>query len=132
MKGEGNSCKEVVMSFEGLVSQWTMLAGFAALIAVAINVGKAVGVVKDGWAPVWSVGLNLVGLVGLFVLQVVDPTVDVAEMDTQAAQFAEVATVVLSYIVQLLSSKLAHYALKGVPWFGESFSAKSPDMARPF
>jgi uncharacterized membrane protein len=49
--------------FDSLVVQWGSLLGFAAVIAVVINLLKLAGVVKDDTAQIWSVELNLPGQV---------------------------------------------------------------------
>jgi hypothetical protein len=112
------------MEFQNLVTQWFGLVGFAAFIAVTINVLKLAGVVKDGAAPTWSAGLNLLGLLLLFGLKFFRPDLDLAAMDEQAAALANVAAVLIGYITQLLSSKLTHLALKSVPVIGASFSER--------
>lgn len=108
--------------FDSLVVQWGTLLGFAALIAVLINILKLAGVVKDDTAHIWSAALNLAGLVALFLARFFAPDLDVPGLDQQAAEFANVMTVIVAYISQLLSSKLTHYAIKGVPFFGVSNS----------
>jgi hypothetical protein len=110
------------MDFTNLGAQWAGLAGFAALIALLINVGKVAGVVKDGQAATWSAGLNLVGLVGLLALQVFKPEVDIAGVDSQVMGLVQVGVVMFTYVLQLLESKLTHIALKGIPVAGKSFS----------
>lgn len=107
--------------FENLMGEWVGLAGVAALIALLINVGKTAGVIKDGQAGTVSAGLNLLGLAGLLALKVFAPDTSVIEIDTQLSRFAEVGLVLLTYISQLLVSKGAHLAVKGVPVIGKSF-----------
>ena len=113
--------KEAVM-FDSLVVQWGSLLGFAAVIAVVINLLKLAGVVKDDTAQIWSAALNLAGLAGLLLVKVFQPEVDIPGLDQQAAEFANVMTVMVAYISQLLSSKLTHYAIRGIPFFGVSNS----------
>ena len=110
------------MAMEELLAQWAALVGIAALISVLINVLKLAGVVKDGDAPTWSAGLNLAGLVGLLLLKIFRPEIDLAAIDRQAAALAEVSIVLIGYITQLLSSKLTHLAIKQVPVIGASYS----------
>jgi len=108
--------------FDALVGQWGTLLGFAAVIAVVINLLKLAGVVKDDTAQTWSAALNLAGLAGLLLVKMFQPDLDVPGLDQQAAEFANVLTVIVAYISQLLGSKLTHYAIKGVPFFGVSNS----------
>lgn len=105
-----------------LLVQWGALAGFAALIAFLINILKTVGVVKEDQAPTWSAGLNLAGLVMLLALQIYAPQVDIEGLDQQVAQAVEVGVVVFGYIIQLLSSKLSHAVVRGVPGIGKFIS----------
>lgn len=108
------------MELNELLLQWSALAGFAALIALAINVLKAAGVVKDGDAPTWSAALNLAGLAGLLALRVYKPEIDVGGLDAQAAELAQVLTVIFGYVLQLLAAKATHIALRGAPLVGTS------------
>ena len=101
---------------------FTSLAGVAALIALIINVLKTLGVVKDGTAQNWSAGLNLAAMVILFVLKIFVPTVDIEGVDAKIVEFLPVATVVIGYVLQLLSSKLTYLAIKGIPVVGRSNS----------
>lgn len=105
---------------ESLFTEWVGLAGFAALIALVINILKAAGWVKDGQAGTVSAGLNLLGLAGLFALKVFSPDLDLSVVDAQVSDFVQVGVVVFTYILQLLASKGAHAAIKGVPVIGYS------------
>lgn len=107
--------------FENLISDWVGLAGVAALIALLINIGKTAGLIKDGQAGTVSAGLNLLGLAGMFALRVFAPDADIPAIDAQLSSFAQVGLVVLTYVSQLLVSKGAHLAVKGVPVIGKSF-----------
>ena len=100
------------------------LAGFAALIALLINIGKAAGWVKDGQAPIVSAGLNLLGLAGLFATKVFWPEVQIGVVDAQVSDFVQVGVVVFTYILQLLASKGANAAIKGVPVVGYSHTER--------
>ena len=80
------------------------------------------GIVKDDQAQNWSAGLNLLGLAGLLAAKVYAPQVDIAGMDAQVAQFVQVGLVVFGYVLQLLASKGAYVAIRGVPVLGKSFS----------
>ena len=107
---------------QSVFAQWEVCLGAAAIIAVVINVGKSFGWLKDGQAQNASFVLNLLGLVALGALRVFKPEVSITELDAQAAQLANVLSVVVAYVVQLLGSKTTHLVLSGVPLFGKSFS----------
>lgn len=105
-----------------LLSQLQVLAGVGALIAFLVNIGKIVGLVKDGTAQNWVAGLNLAGLVALFVLRVFVPSADIGELDGLAATIAQLGVLVLGLVTQLLGSKLAHASVRGTWAIGKSFS----------
>lgn len=106
--------------FDDLLLQWGGLAGFAALIALLINVLKSVGVVKNDTAPTWSAGFNLVGLALLLATKTFKPELDMSAVDSQVMDFVNVGVVVFSYVLQLLMSKGTHFAVRGVPVIGKS------------
>jgi hypothetical protein len=112
------------MDLPSLVTSFLAMAGFAAFIAIVINIGKAFHIVKDGTAANWSAALNLVGLVAFVVVKIVRPEFDWSIVDTQLGAIANVLTVLLSYIIQLLGSKLANFAVRTVPLIGKSYSAE--------
>lgn len=112
---------------EGLLSfveQLMALGGFAALIAVVINVLKSVGVIKDGQAGTWAAGMNLAGLIGLFVAGIVAPEFEVAGLDANMAQIAEILSLIFAFILQNWVSKGTHsvFSSGGVPVIGKSYS----------
>jgi hypothetical protein len=114
---------------EGLLTlfeQLMVLGGFAALIAVVINVLKTIGVVKDGQAGIWASGFNLAGLIGLFVVGIVAPEFDIAGLDANVAQIAEILSLIFAFILQNWVSKGTHSVFSSgqVPVIGRSFSDK--------
>lgn len=112
------------MELNDLVTQLGALAGFGALVAVVVNLLKQAGVVADGQAGTWSAGLNLVGLVALFVLRVFAPAQDVGQLDGVAAGIAQALQAVAALVIQLGGAKAAHALLRGVPAVGKSYSAQ--------
>ncbi len=110
--------------FLGLVNQLMALGGFAALVAILINVLKGFGVVKDGTAGTWAAGLNLAGLITLFALSIFEPGFEVGEIDAHLAQIAEILTLIFGYVMQNWVSKGTHQVLStgGVPLIGKSHS----------
>ena len=112
---------------EGLLSfveQLMALGGFAALIAVVINVLKTFGVVKDGQAGMWATVLNLAGLIGLVVAGIVAPEFEVAGLNAKFAQIAEILSLIFAFIMQNWISKGTHtvFSSGDVPVIGKSFS----------
>ena len=110
------------MSLQDLVVMLGALAGFGGIVALVVNVGKQVGIVKDGQAPTVSTGLNILLLAGLYALKVFKPDLSVENLDAQAAQIAQIGMMVLAFIVQLKGAQFTHQTLRGVPLLGKSFS----------
>jgi hypothetical protein len=108
--------------FDNLLIQLAGLAGFAALFTLIINVLKSVGVVKDDTAPVWSAGFNIAGLVALYVLGIVKPGFSVGGVDVEVSGFVAAITPIVNWVIMMASSKVAHNAVRGVPWLGKSNS----------
>jgi len=107
---------------EDFLSTFGSLGGVGALIAAIVNVLKTTGLVKDGQAPTWVVGFNLLGMILLFALGIFQPNADIAGMDETAGQLAVVLFTVFGFVWQLISSKVAHSALKGAPVLGKSYA----------
>jgi len=103
-----------------LVGQFMALAGVGALVAFIVNALKQFGVVKDGDAPTWSTGINLLGLVTLFVLRVFVPQADVGQLDGLAATLAQIGVLVLGLVTQLAASRATHYVARGAFVIGSS------------
>ena len=116
--------------FVELFTGWKALIGMAALIAVLINLLKVANVVQEGDSVKWSAGLNLLGLVTIFLLKLWKPDLSIEMVDGTAGSVATVLTVILTYISQLGWSKLAHFTLKKIPWIGKSFS-EVPEVPGP-
>jgi len=113
------------VDFADLVGTLTSLAGVAALIAVAVNLLKQIGIVKDGQAGSWSAGLNLAALIGLFAAQVAGYSNLIPVIDEQAGALAVVLSTVAAYVFQVFISRKAHdSALAGLPAVGASYSGR--------
>jgi hypothetical protein len=116
------------MDFLNLVNTLLAMGGFASLVAIVINVLKAVKVVKDGQAGLWSAGLNLGGLILLYVLKIYDPEFDTDVINTHMAQIAEILSLVFAYVMQFFITKTTHGVLSDgkAPVIGKSFSKEIP------
>src|SRR5690606_19828392 len=95
-----------------------------ALITALVNVLKAVGVVKDGQAPAWSLGLQTVGFGLLVYTRIFYPEFDVAGVDGTAATIAQILVLLTGLFVQLGGPRLMHAGLRGWPVIGTSHSAR--------
>jgi hypothetical protein len=107
---------------EELVMLFVSLVGVGSLISIVVNILKTKGWVKDGSAPSWVLGLNLVGMVTLFILQTFFPQVDIGSLDQVAGTVAQILALVFGLVLQLGSSKLTHAAVKGMPLIGKSYT----------
>jgi hypothetical protein len=103
-----------------LVVQFVALAGFAALVAVVINILKALGIVGDGQAPKWSLAFNLVGFALFVLLGLVG--IDFSAFDPVFAQLASILTAVLGIIGMLGVSRVSHAIVLGMPLIGKTHS----------
>jgi hypothetical protein len=108
--------------FESVVPQFLALGGFAALIAVVVNVLKLFNVVKEDDAPKWVGGLNLLGILVMYGFRLFNPAFAFSALDPTMMEIATVATFILSYVAQLGISKITHLSIKGTPFIGKSYS----------
>ena len=108
--------------FNSIVMEVLALAGFAALVAVVINAGKYFGWIKDGDAVKWSGGLNLVGILALFITRLFLPDFNTAGINATLFTIATVASYILSYVMSLGISKLTHTVVTGIPVIGKSYT----------
>lgn len=110
------------MELTALITQLATLAGVGALIALIVNIGKTIGLIKDGQAQNYVAGLNLFALIIMTALKVFRPDLDLIALDSTASQIAATGLVVFGLVVQISGSKWAHEALRGVPLVGKSFT----------
>jgi Mg2+/Co2+ transporter CorB len=110
------------MSLEALLTLVMSLAGVGSLVAVLVNIGKAVGLVKDGQAPMYTTGAGLLVMVILFIAGIIKPDFDVAGTDTVVGQVAQILSMIFSLVWPLISARLTHNAIKGTPILGKSYS----------
>jgi hypothetical protein len=92
-----------------LVVSFGSMAGAAALVAILVDLFKRFGIVKDGDAPRWSAALNLLFLIALVSARYFAPQFSVEFLDAQAGAVAEVAAVVLSFVMQIAVSPAVHF-----------------------
>lgn len=112
--------------FWAAITQFLTMGGFAALVAIVINIFKTIGVVKDGTSGTISAIANLIGLVGVFVLQNFVPNVSITLIDEHMTIVAQIMTSIFTYVYQYWISKTTHDALSAgnVPIIGTSLTPK--------
>lgn len=108
-----------------IILEFGTLLGFAAVVSFVVNVLKLVGVIKDGFADKWVAGLNLLGVVALYVTRLVVPDFQIVEIDTTLGEVALAGTYILGFVSMLLGSKITYFASRGLPLIGTSNSASS-------
>lgn len=109
-----------------LVAYFASLAGFAAFVTFAVNIGKALGWVGDNMAPKVVQWFNLAGLVIVGILQAVSPgTIPV--VDQILGLLAQLGGVLFPIIALALGWPLAnkisgavHNNVRGFPLLGKS------------
>ena len=89
------------------------MIGASALFSALVEVGKWTGLVTDGTAGYWSVGLNLAGLAGIAIVLYFLPNFDFAAIDVQFQTLAQFIMLIVGYGVQIAGSKLAHRVTSG-------------------
>ncbi len=114
------------LDFDALAKSFGSLAGVAALVPAIVNALKVAKVIPDGRSPEWMMVLNMVGFIGLGVLQLTGRADLVPVLDEQAGLLATTLTVVVGYIAQLFVSRITHqHVLAGLPVIGKSYSGRS-------
>lgn len=91
------------------------LVGVGSLVSAVINFGKAVGLVKDGTAANWSAALNLLAFGGIVAFLLLNPNVQLYQVDNTLKSWAFVVTFLISYIPQLRWSAFVSDTLQNVP-----------------
>jgi len=115
--------------FDEIVVQYGMLAGFAALVTLIINVLKHFGVIKDGAAQTWSLVANGAIIIIMYTLKIIKPDFEFASLDSIAAEVATVGNFIFQLVVQLFVSKVTHATVSGVPVVGYSYSLEAQKLA---
>lgn len=107
---------------DALMSDFLLLGGFGALIAIIVNLAKRFSLVQDGGAQQLSTALSLLTMVVLFVLRSFG--VELMTYDAQAGSLAQILQAVGEFAVLVIAARQTHSSVKNVPMIGYSFSAK--------
>ena len=113
------------MTIKQIVSTAASLVGFGALISILVNIAKTVGWIKNDQATLWVVGGNLALILAVYVLQFFGQVDILTVLDAQVGTFAGILVMTSGFVLQVLSSKATHYALKGTPLVGKSFTLEA-------
>ena len=96
------------VSLDQVLVAATSLVGLWALLSVLIDVLKFVGVVDDGTSGKWSAALNLAALGVVAFILASNPEFDFSALDAQFQTFAQFATLILTYLINMIGTKAAH------------------------
>lgn len=120
---------------ESILLEFGTLLGFAAFVSMLINVGKmihwrdkegnTVYLIPDGTADKWIAGLNLAGVIALYIIRLVIPEFDVLQVDTLLGEIALAGTYLLGFVLMLVGSKITYFGTRGLPVIGTSNSTSS-------
>lgn len=94
------------------------LAGLGGLISILVNIGKIVGVVKDGDSERWVQILNLVAFLIVSALYFAKVTVDWSAVNEWLIYLAAL----FGFVVQIWGSNFTYAQTKGIPVIGYSYS----------
>lgn len=94
------------------------LAGLGGLISILVNIGKIVGLVKDGEAEKWVQILNLIAFVGVSAVYFAELPVDWGIVNEWMIYLAAL----FGFVVQIWGSKFTYSQTKGIPVIGYSYS----------
>lgn len=104
------------------VKQVVSLASAAAVVTVLINIGKTLGIVKDGTAKTWSFILNMILMIALLVMKIFVPGAMVETADQTLTTISEVLLSVLAILGLMMPvSNKVYSAVKGVSVIGKSY-----------
>lgn len=112
-----------------LVSLLLSQQGFGAFVSMVVDVLKYVGLIKDGQAEYYTTGLNLAGLLGLFVVMAFFPGANIVLANSVLGKLAQIGVLVLGLVVELKTTSWVHAQLRGLPVLGYSYSLRSQRLA---
>jgi len=105
-----------------IVSIVLALGGFGACVSALVDLGKVLGVVKDGDSATWTTGFDLLGMVALYIAGAFRYSFDLAAFDTKFMLLAGVLVFVGKLVVALGGSKIFYAFVRGTKLIGKSFS----------
>ena len=120
---------------ESILLEFGTLLGFAAFVSMLINVGKMIHwkdksgnviyLIPDGTADKWIAGINLAGVIALYILRLVVPDFDIIQVDTLLGEIALAGAYILGFVGMLVGAKITYFGTRGLPVIGTSNSTSS-------
>ena len=98
------------------------VGGFGALVSAVVNILKVLGLVKDGDAPTWITGFDLLGVIALYVATAFKLPFDLEIIGPQMSVIAQFLIALGQLIVAFGGSKLFYAVARGSPIVGKSYS----------
>ena len=96
------------MTLENILAILTALVGWPALVALVIDVLKFAGVVDDGTAGKWNLGLNLLGFIAVTIATGFYPDFDIPGFDAKLLEYVKIAAYVVMVVIQIVGTRVAH------------------------
>jgi hypothetical protein len=96
------------MTLENILLIVGALVGWPALVALVIDILKAVGAVSDGTAGKWNLAFNLVGFVLVAVATGFFPEFDIPGVDAVLLEYIKIAAYVVAVVIQIINTRVAH------------------------
>ena len=110
------------MDITQLVMIVLAVGGFGALVSAGVNVLKVLGLVKDGDAPTWITGFDLLGVVILYLATAFKLPFDLEIIGPQLGVVAQFLIALGQLLVAFGGSKLFYAVARGSPLVGKSHS----------
>lgn len=93
---------------ENILAILATLVGWPALVALAIDILKYVGIVDDGTAGKWNLGFNLLAFVIVGIVTGFFPDFNVGGADAILLEYVKLAAYLFALVVQILGTRVAH------------------------
>lgn len=114
------------MTLDNILLVFGALVGWPALVALTIDILKLAGVVEDGTAGKWSLGLNLLGFVLVGVGVGFYPNIDIPGLDARLLEIVQIAAYILAVLTQIFVTRQAHFLYIKTSVGAKYFSYSTP------
>lgn len=116
------------MEFQVIVTVFSALVGFPALLAVLINSAKKFGWLPDGYAPTATLVGNLIAFVAVGLAVLFGKIELVGQIDEQLGALSKILLVIIAFVTDIGLTRMFNEGLRGIPLIGFSHSAKYDDI----
>jgi len=105
--------------FESIVAIIASMAGLGALISMLVNVGKALGWIKDGDG---DKAFKVISLVGFIAVAVVTIFFEAFDQWGEVDAILQLVSVVIGFVLQIWAGQKTYEVTRGTPIIGFSHS----------